>query len=418
MRIRWGTAVVIVGCVVLWCVAAPVGAQDPEAHIQPVDPTDPTEPIESIEPGESSELAESHQELEETSEEPEPWLPIEMLGASVEPGRTARLVLRSSEGFAGGHIETPVVVMHGTMRGPRLCLVAGVHGDEVNGVEIIRRVLQNDGNSMQLQGTLVAVPIANLSAFRRGSRYLPDRRDLNRYFPGRIDGSSASRIAYRLFHNVIRHCDAVVDIHTGSFHRTNLHQVRADLVDEDTADLAKAYGAEVIVNNPGRPGTLRRAANDVGIPAITIEAGEPARFNEQIVKEATVAISRLIYNLGMSNESPSWLERTKTAVAYWSTRWVRCNTGGVLVSNVQLGDTVEKGALLGVVSDPISDEVDKIRAPFDGRIIGMALDQLVMPGFAAYHLAMDEAHTEETPADLYGESVEEPEGVDLEERPE
>lgn len=377
--------IAIVSYVVLVCVALPVGAQ-----------------------------------TEAPFEEVEPWPTIEMLGVAIEPGTKNRLVLRSSKSFSGGYVETPVVVMRGTMPGPTLCLVAGVHGDEVNGVEIVRRILQDESRLESLRGMLVAVPIANISALRRGSRYLPDRRDLNRYFPGRIDGSSASRIAFRLFDNVIRRCDALVDLHTGSFHRTNLHQVRADLTNEKTAELANAYGAEVIVNNAGRPGTLRRAATDFGISAITVEAGEPARFNEQLVQISTGAISRLIYNLGMVEEGPTmWSRRPAPPTSYWTTTWVRCNQGGILVSQVTLGERVEKGEVLGTVSDPISDEVDTIRAPRSGRLIGMALDQLVMPGFAAYHIAAEASLNgiEESMAPL-PESSEEPDGVDLEERPE
>ncbi len=422
MRTLRGTAAAVVCCIAVVCAAESAVGRPSDEATGP-SPGEAVEPdsAEAAGPGLSEEVGqetvEAGQDVAE-KDQPNAWPPFEILGGSVEPGTKARLVLRSSESFAGGHIETPVAVIRGAMPGPTLCLVAGVHGDEVNGVEIVRRVVRDDKRLENLRGTVVAVPIANLSAFRRGSRYLPDRRDLNRYFPGRIDGSSASRIAFRLFDSVIRRCDLLIDLHTGSFHRTNLHQVRADLVNDKTADLAHAYGAEVIVNNAGRPGTLRRAANDVGVPAITVEAGEPARFNEQIVEAATRAVSRLIYNVGMSDEAPGWLERTPPPTAYWITGWVRCNNGGILVSQIELGDTVEEGAVLGIVSDPVSDEVDLIRAPVGGRIIGMALDQLVMPGFAAYHIARDASHNEEQPLELFAEDFEEPEGVDLEERPE
>lgn len=349
----------------------------------------------------------------------EPWAALEILGTAVEPGSKRRLVLRSSESFAGGYVETPVVALRGTLPGPTLCLVAGIHGDEVNGVEIVRRTLQDESLLDTLEGSIVAVPIANLSAFQRGSRYLPDRRDLNRYFPGRTDGSSASRIAFRLFDNVIRKCDALVDLHTGSFHRTNIHQVRADMSNARTAELANAYGAEIIVSNDGREGTLRRAATDSGIPAITVEAGEPARFDEQLVRKAVKSISRLIFKLGMSSEASLWSRLASPSITYWDTGWVRCNTGGILVSQVELGETVELGQLLGTVSDPVSDEVDSIRARRAGRIIGMALDQLVMPGFAAYHIASREpASAPALPPMSTAETREEPEGIDLEERPE
>lgn len=347
-----------------------------------------------------------------------PWEAIELLDASIEPGTKKTLYLRSSESFSGDHVETPVIVIHGTKPGPMLCLIAGIHGDEVNGVEIVRRVMVGEERLEGLAGTLLAVPIANISAFRRSSRFLPDRRDLNRYFPGRIDGSSASRIAYRIFDGVIRHCDALLDLHTGSFHRTNLHQVRADLTDLETSRLALAYHADAIINKPGGVGTLRRAALQHGIPAITIEAGEPARFDEDLVEESVRAIEGLIATLEMSEPARSWLPRSAPKM-YLQTSWVRCNNGGILVSRVELGDEVEEGELLGTISDPVSDEIAQIRAPFSGRVIGMALDQLVMPGFAAYHLASEspQPHVSTEPPGV-GELFDDPEGVDLEERPE
>ena len=162
---------------------------------------------------------------------------FDLLEAVKARGSISRLFLRSSESFSGGRVDTPVVVLAGARSGPTLCVVAGIHGDEVNGGEVVRRTV-GTVSPASLSGTLIAIPIANMSAFRRGSRYLPDRRDLNRYFPGRIFGSSAARIAYLIFDEVIRHCNALVDLHTGSFHRSNLHQLRADLSDRATMQLA------------------------------------------------------------------------------------------------------------------------------------------------------------------------------------
>jgi predicted deacylase len=156
-------------------------------------------------------------------------------------------------------------------------LTAGVHGDELNGIEIVRQIFEHV-SPKQLSGMLVGVPVANLHVFRRGSRYLPDRRDLNRYFPGHPAGSSASRIANALFVDVVLRCDALVDFHTGSFYRTNLPQLRANLTQEDVMELARAFGIGVVVHSEGMVGTLRRASTDAGIPAITYEAGEPQRF--------------------------------------------------------------------------------------------------------------------------------------------
>src|SRR5690606_30515697 len=174
------------------------------------------------------------------------------------------------ETFTGNSAPSAVLVAHGTEPGPTLCLTAAIHGDELNGIETVRRVL-HDLEPERLAGTVVGVPIVNLQGFHRNSRYLPDRRDLNRYFPGNPTGSAASRIAHSLFSQVIRHCSALVDLHTGSFHRTNLPQVRGDLNDEAVVKLTAGFGSTVILHSSGGEGTLRRAAVDAGIPAVTLE---------------------------------------------------------------------------------------------------------------------------------------------------
>jgi predicted deacylase len=347
---------------------------------------------------------------------------FEILSHRIEPGTRERLFLRITESFVGALIETPIFVAAGREPGTTLCVVAGVHGDEINGVEIVRRMMLTLDEE-NLRGNVIAVPIANLAAFRRGSRYLPDRRDLNRFFPGRAFGSSASRIAHGLFSEVIARCDLLVDLHTGSFHRTNLHQLRADLTDDATQTLAHNYNAEVIVNSPGRPGTLRRAATDIGIPAITVEAGQPSRFDLAQVEEALEGLDRLLAARGMLM-GDSLRATRPPPTAYLRTSWVRCDQGGILVSQVELGDEVESGQVLGTISDPLSGAIESIVTPFSGRVIGMALDQLVMPGFAAYHVGLNPRQLGAAPETVIQSTIgpetqdDDPEGLELEERPE
>jgi len=346
---------------------------------------------------------------------------LSILGTRVEPGTRVRLVLRITESFVGALVETPVIVTAGREPGPTFCVVAGIHGDEINGVEIVRRLLATI-DPETLRGNLIAIPIANIAAFRRGSRYLPDRRDLNRFFPGRPFGSSASRIAHALFTQVIERCDGLVDLHTGSFLRTNLHQLRADLSHESTAALAHDYGAEVIVHHRGGVGTLRRAATEAGIPAVTVEAGQPSRFDREEVEKALRGLDRVLATRDMIEDDAA---AAPNSVTYFRTTWVRPDQGGILVSQVELGDEVDSGDLLGTISDPLSGDSEAILAPHAGRIIGMAFDQLVMPGFAAYHIGLRPLPGS-TPPDPSSESEEDldqtddgdPDGGDLEERPE
>lgn len=311
---------------------------------------------------------------------------LEIAGQSVWPGDQRRLALPVSAAFVGEDASTPVVIVAGTGPGPVLCLTAGVHGDELNGVEIVRRTLDRV-KPEELHGTLVGMPIVNLAAFRRGSRYMPDRRDLNRFFPGRQRGSSASRLAQSVFENVIRRCHALVDVHSGSFYRTNLPQVRGDLRRPEVLKLARAFGSEIAIHNEGRSGTLRRAAAEAGIPAITYEAGEPMRFQEDQIERGIRGIEQLLEQLGMRTGKNG---AVASPTLYYRSHWIRADDGGILAARAKLGDTVKKNQVLGTVFDPISNEKSTIRASQGGRVIGVALDQLVMPGFAAFHIATDE----------------------------
>ncbi len=348
----------------------------------------------------------------------EPW---EILGTQIPAGTKTDLQLVPSETFGGMALETPVFVLRGGLPGPTVCLTAGVHGDELTGIEIVRRIV-NETDPKTLHGVVIGVPIVNIHGFRRSSRYLPDRRDLNRYFPGNPQGSSASRIAHAIFYQVIRHCEHLVDFHSGSFHRTNIAQIRGDLEQPGVLWLAHALGEELLISHPGGLGTLRRSATGIGIPAITYEVGEPMRFYDDEITRGVGAMTRLLRAL--SGREPDVHAETPrpTPDVFWDTRWVRAENGGFLYGRVALGTTVRKGQLLGVVINPISNERAEIHSPEAGRLIGMALNQVVIPGFAAFHLGI--AHrpdaTRESGEDREMTRAIDPaaEGMEPEERPE
>jgi predicted deacylase len=335
-----------------------------------------------------------------TAAEPLPAPPFAILGKQIPPGEKQNLSLPIADEVGGS--GAPITVAHGRSPGPVLCVAGGIHGDELNGVEIARNLL-HAADPAQLRGTLIVMPIVNLYGFRRGSRYLADRRDLNRFFPGRPRGSLASRVAHSVFDGIVRKCSALVDLHSGSFHRTNLPQVRADLNDAATLDLAMAFGPEIVVHNPGLPGTLRRAAADAGVPAITYEAGEALRFQRDEIERGVRGLEHLLAHIGLLEAgaaraatgapaaagTPLTREADDRTELYWSSRWVRVDAGGILLASVALGDLVAEGQLLGTVTDPLSNHSNPILAPRGGRVIGMALDQMVVPGFAAFHVASE-----------------------------
>ncbi len=311
-------------------------------------------------------------------------VPISLLGSEIKPGSRERLHWTTGQSFSGSVMETPVVVVHGQRRGPRLCLTGGVHGDELNGIEVVRRVAYRVEPQL-LAGTVIAVPIVNLLGFSRGSRYLPDRRDLNRFFPGSLHGSSASRIANSFFESIIIHCDALVDVHTGSLDRANLPQVRGDLTNPAVLEFTRGFGATAVLHSPGSMGMLRHAASVRGIPSVTFEIGAPLRLQPEEIEHGVQAIETLLNKMGMIEQRRRWRE---PQAVFYESRWVRVDHGGMLFSDVALGDRVQRGQRLGRVIDPVSNRAADVVSNDAGRIIGMALNQLVLPGFAAYNLGI------------------------------
>jgi predicted deacylase len=315
------------------------------------------------------------------------WPPIEVAGSSVAPGETERIFVDIAQTFAGRSrmLDAFVVVTRGVQPGPTLCLTAGIHGDEFNGVEIAHRIYAGTPGSA-LAGTLVAVPVVNVQGFRSGTRYLPDRRDLNRAFPGSPNGSLASRIAHSLYQGVIRHCDALIDLHTGSSSRTNLPQIRTDLGAPRALALARRFGVGVVLHGRGPRGSLRRAVLDAGLPAVIYEAGEPLRFEEREIARGVEGVKNVMADLGMIERKT----RRRPSEVYRKTSWVRAGDAiGIFLTERQPGDYVKKSDVLGTVTDPVTEERAKILAPREGRIIGMAVPQLALPGYGLFHLGFD-----------------------------
>ncbi len=328
--------------------------------------------------------------------EPEPAAPVPaesftLLGKEILPGTATRLAWSPGIQIAGlSQITPPVLVVNGVNQGPTLCLTGAVHGDELNGIEIVRRSMY-DLNPEKLSGRVIGVPIVNLTGFQQGSRYLPDRRDLNRHFPPGTppDGTLADRVAHSLFNNVIRHCDMLVDIHTGSLKRTNLPQLRADMNNPDVAEFTRGgFDRMAVVHSSGSPGMLRTAATEAGIRTVTLEAGgESLRIQEHQIEAGVNSLNSLMEKHGMISRMFVWGGDPEPV--YYDSTWIRAQHGGILFSEIKLGATVSEGEVLGYVADPITNEQHPIRASSDGRVIGMAVDQVVMAGFAAYHIGTE-----------------------------
>jgi len=325
-----------------------------------------------------------------------PAKPLTLLKTSVPPATATRIAWRPGVAFKGIANQAPVLVVHGKYQGPTLCITAAVHGDELNGIELVRRVIHKV-KPESLHGTLIGVPIVNIQGFLNNSRYLGDRRDLNRSFPGKARGSLAARIAHSFFNQVILNCSALIDVHTGSFYRDNLPQLRAQLDEPGVVKLTEGFGSTVVIHSAGARGTLRRAAVDYHIPAVTLELGGPMILDEAAVEHGVEGVLNLLDALQMLPKRSLW--GTPKPV-YSRSTWIRAETGGIFFSRIKLGDTIKTDQILGSVTNPITNDQQFIRSTIDGLVIGLAHNQVVYPGFATVHLAQEAASpvTSETEA--------------------
>jgi predicted deacylase len=279
----------------------------------------------------------------------------------------------------------PVHVVHGRKPGPCLLVCAAIHGDEINGVEIVRRILAHKLLN-RIEGTLIAIPVVNVFGFVSKSRYLPDRRDLNRSFPGSETGSMASRLANILMTEIIPHCTQVIDLHTGAVNRENLPQIRAKIIGEpDTEEMARAFGVPVILNSELIDGSFRMAARDHEIPVLLYEAGEALRFNEVAIRAGVKGIMGVMSHLGMRKKSTRHQD-TDTLIATTS-QWLRASQSGILRSIVAIGSKVELGEILAYINDPMGENSEAIVSPISGIVIGRTNLPLVFEGEAIFHIA-------------------------------
>lgn len=281
-------------------------------------------------------------------------------------------------------LSLPVTVINGRRPGPCLWLSAAIHGDELNGVEIIRRVIK-PLQPRHLAGCVVAVPVVNIFGLLEQSRYLPDRRDLNRSFPGSSRGSLAARLAALFMREVVSQCTHGIDLHTAAVHRINLPQIRANLEDPQTYEFAIAFGAPVMIHAAMRDGSLRQAAAKNNIPTLLYEAGEALRFDETAIQTGVEGIRRSLAYLEMINPPPD--PPTIPLMEASVTKWVRASRGGIWHRQVELGQAVEARQRLGFITDTFGNKPTYLRSPITGLVIGHSQTPLVNQGDALIHIA-------------------------------
>jgi len=309
---------------------------------------------------------------------------LEIGGQIIPLGEHREVELVVSQTYSNVPVSLPVSVWRAARPGPSVFVTAAVHGDELNGTGIVREIMLNAPFSL-VAGTLILVPVVNMLGFERHSRYLPDRRDLNRCFPGSTEGSLARRLAYVVFQAIVSQCHYGIDIHTAAVRRTNFPNVRGDLDDPGVARLARAFGCELLVHGKGPKGSLRRSACNAGRPTISLEAGEVWKIEPTMVEWGVRGIRNVLIDLNMVEGRPT---QPKYRARIDKTRWLRAEVGGVLQFHVGPGEVVDEGQPIATNSTLHGKEQNVLCAPTDGILLGITTLPAVTPGDPVCHLAI------------------------------
>lgn len=310
---------------------------------------------------------------------------LTIAGVKIAPGEHKKIELPMSKLYTDTGLNMPISVWRSKKDGPTLLVCAAMHGDELNGIEIVGRIM-NSKQLARLRGTLIAVPIINSYGVINLNRYLPDGRDLNRSFPGSKRGSLASRMAYRFINEVVTKCDYGIDLHTGGQHRSNLPQIRANLSEKAANDMAHAFGVPVLLNSNLRDGSLRQAADELGIPMILYEGGQSLRFDELPIRAGVNGVLRVMRHLKMLPARKSKKKEVKPRIAL-SSSWVRAPDSGIVTMKCGLGDFVEEDDVMAEIRTPFGEIISQVVCAQSGIVIGQQNIPLIQEGEAMFHVA-------------------------------
>jgi predicted deacylase len=310
---------------------------------------------------------------------------VTIAGQEIHPGESKEIKVNIARLPSHTEIHTPIFVARGFEEGPVIALTAGMHGDEINGMEIVRRILDT-GLNRPKRGMVICMPIVNIYGFLNFSRDVPDGKDINRSFPGNKNGSLASRVAYHVMHEIIPFIDLGIDFHTGGAMRTNYPQVRAVLRDEKNLELANAFAAPFTLDTPFRPNSLRKEAAKHGKNIIVYEGGESLRFDNHAIEEGIAGTLRMMRHLKMIDWASEPKEKNRVI---WNSSWIRAKHAGLFQPNVMCGQLVHKGEWVGTVTDPFGDFKEQVISPETGYVIGLNNSPVINAGDALMHLGMD-----------------------------
>jgi hypothetical protein len=310
--------------------------------------------------------------------------PFVINGKQVNPGEVATIKVNIARLPSHSPIDLNIIVARSEFEGPTLLLSGGMHGDEINGIEIIRRIIEKDQHKPKV-GTVICIPIINMYGFIHFSRYVPDGKDVNRSFPGNKNGSLAARVAHYLTNDIIPKIDLGLDFHTGGADRTNYPQIRCVMKEPRNKQIADVFQPSLILNSPFRPKSMRQTAARMGKQILVYEGGESARFDEFAIQQGINGTLRVMKHLGMRERAPEALHVTQTIN---NSSWVRAKTSGIFLSAFPYGALVEKNAVIGHINDPFGGVKLKIKSPATGIIIGLNNNPIVHQGDAIMHIGV------------------------------
>lgn len=306
-------------------------------------------------------------------------------GENIKPGEFREIDINIARLPSHTQIDTPMYIYRAKKEGPTLALMAGMHGDEINGMEIVRRVLDLGYNRVTC-GTVICLPIINVYGFLNYSREVPDGKDINRSFPGNKNGSLASRVAWHVTHDIIPYVDYGIDFHTGGAMRTNYPQVRCMMQEKKNVELAEAFCAPFTIDSPFRPQSLRLTASKKGKNIIVYEGGESVRFDQYAIEQGINGTLRLMKHLGMIDSAPKPNEENRVI---WSSSWVRARTAGLFQPSINCGDMIRKDQLIGTITDPFGEFKESVKSPSLGYVVGLNNNPVVNAGDALLHIGID-----------------------------
>lgn len=315
---------------------------------------------------------------------------IKILHTEIKPGKSAILNLDIARLHTHTKIEVPVIVERGKKPGPTLLLLAGIHGDEVNGVEIVRKIISQKFNK-PTAGMVICVPVLNVFGFINQTREFPDGRDLNRFFPGTKTGSLASRFAYYFMKHIVPKIDYCIDFHTGGASRFNHPQLRIDPEKPECMRLATVFGTKFILHAPNRDKSFRQSVGNLGKTVLLFEGGKSQFLDHRITQSGVEGTLRVMHELGLRNFSKeiSGFAKTPRPVIIKDSAWVRAKYSGMFRAHLEVGTKVKKGEIIGTITDPFGKFRSVVKAPWDGYIIGLNQHPIVNQGNALAHLSKE-----------------------------